>query len=129
MAADIASAHHERFDGRGYPNGLSGAQIPLAARILSVADVFDALTSKRVYRDAFEVSEAARMMRQEMAGHFDPVIMATFDRRFEDLRQAHSRFSIDVAMYGTKAPAPTFHDGLNEWSVGAISPSRSICSI
>jgi putative two-component system response regulator len=53
IARDIALAHHERFDGKGYPYGLAGEDIPLAARIVAVADVYDALTSRRVYKDAY----------------------------------------------------------------------------
>ena len=59
MARDIAAAHHERWDGRGYPRGLAGEAIPLAARIVAVADVYDALTSKRVYKEAYS-HEVAR---------------------------------------------------------------------
>jgi PAS domain S-box-containing protein len=75
MAASIAYAHHERFDGTGYPRRLTGASIPLEARIVAVADVFDALTSDRVYRRALPVDEAVRMMLAERGRHFDPEVL------------------------------------------------------
>jgi response regulator RpfG family c-di-GMP phosphodiesterase len=83
MAAEIARHHHERFDGSGYPAGLVGEQIPLAARIVAVADVYDALTSVRVYKAAFN-AEVARLMIEEQSGkHFDPAIVDAFRACFE----------------------------------------------
>jgi HD domain-containing protein/B12 binding protein len=78
MGAAIALSHHERWDGEGYPRGLSGEQIPIEGRIVAIADVFDALTSDRVYREAFSVEHAREMMRAESAKHFDPVLLAAF---------------------------------------------------
>lgn len=75
MAATIALAHHERFDGKGYPEGLSGADIPLEGRIVAVADVFDALLSNRPYRPAFSLEEAVQMIADERGRHFDPEIV------------------------------------------------------
>lgn len=80
MAADVALYHHERFDGRGYPQGLAGDAIPLSARIVAVADVFDALTSDRCYRRALPEEEAIGMIREGAGGHFDPEIVAAFLR-------------------------------------------------
>jgi putative two-component system response regulator len=78
MGRDIAACHHERIDGTGYPNGLKGDAIPLCARIVSVADVYDALTSKRVYKEAFS-HEIARSMIVEGAGtQFDPDVVDAF---------------------------------------------------
>ena len=68
----IASSHHERFDGTGYPNHLKGDAIPMLARVLAVADVLDAITSKRHYRTAMPLSDALSVMRREAGGHFDP---------------------------------------------------------
>ncbi|HEY2416061.1 MAG TPA: HD domain-containing phosphohydrolase [Pirellulaceae bacterium] len=99
MAADIARHHHERFDGSGYPDGLIGQRIPLAARILAVADVFDALTSKRVYKDAISTWEAAGMMGSGAATQFDPVIVKAFDGRFDAICQAHTRFAAHCGTY------------------------------
>ena len=74
MAASIALTHHERFDGRGYPHGLSGKNIPPEGRIVAVADVFDALLSDRPYRPAMPVGEAVRVIGESRATHFDPQI-------------------------------------------------------
>ena len=105
MAADIARHHHERFDGSGYPDGLSGALIPLAARILAVADVFDALTNKRVYKEAISISAAADEIRAGAGSQFDPAIVAAFEARLEIIRQAHARFAARCAMYdGSLSP-------------------------
>jgi diguanylate cyclase (GGDEF)-like protein/PAS domain S-box-containing protein len=75
QAADIALTHHERFDGAGYPNGLSGEAIPIEGRIAAAADAYDALTSDRVYRPAFTHDEAVDQMRAESGTHFDPRIV------------------------------------------------------
>jgi hypothetical protein len=78
MGATIALSHHERWDGGGYPRGLTGESIPLEGRIVAIADVFDALTSHRVYRAAFSVEKATEMMIEESGRHFDPVLLAAF---------------------------------------------------
>ena len=72
--------HHERWDGHGYPDGLAGESIPLAARILCVADVYDALTSQRPYRRAFETREALQLMSADAGRQFDPEILTRFFR-------------------------------------------------
>jgi HD-GYP domain-containing protein (c-di-GMP phosphodiesterase class II) len=68
----IAASHHERWDGNGYPRGLKGEEIPFLARILAVADVLDAITSKRHYRNAMTISNALSIVKRESNGHFDP---------------------------------------------------------
>ena len=78
MAATIALSHQEKWDGTGYPRGLKGEAIPIEGRIVAVADVFDALTSDRVYRKAFSVEEAIQMMREQRGRHFDPVLLDAF---------------------------------------------------
>lgn len=80
LARDIALCHHERWDGSGYPNGLSGEQIPLAARIVAVADVYDALTSRRCYKDALPERLARRSIANEAGRHFDPAVVKAFLR-------------------------------------------------
>ena len=65
MARDIALTHHEKFDGTGYPRGLAGSDIPLCGRIVAVADVYDALTTKRVYKDAFPHEQAVQMIGED----------------------------------------------------------------
>ena len=78
LAATIALSHHEKWDGTGYPRGAKGEAIPIEGRIVAVADVFDALTSDRVYRRAFTVEEAVEMMLEQRGRHFDPVLLDAF---------------------------------------------------
>ncbi|MYN45615.1 response regulator [Pseudoduganella sp. FT93W] len=78
MAASIARNHHEKWDGSGYPRGISGEQIPLEARIVAIADVFDALTSVRPYKSAWSVEQAFDLIRKEAGTHFDPVLAELF---------------------------------------------------
>lgn len=85
MAVAIARHHHERFDGTGYPDGLAGAAIPLAARIVAVGDVFDALTTARVYKPAFSPEVAARLIEEGGGTQFDPEVVAAFHARFSDI--------------------------------------------
>jgi putative two-component system response regulator len=80
LGHDRAIAHHERWDGSGYPDGLQGQEIPLTSRIMAFADVFDALLSRRPYEDPFSLSYAEVYMRQEKAEHFDPVIVESYQR-------------------------------------------------
>lgn len=77
-AATIARTHHERWDGAGYPRGLGGDDIPIEGRIAAVADVFDALTSTRVYRPAFTLDETIQILRKDRGTHFDPTILEVF---------------------------------------------------
>jgi HD-GYP domain-containing protein (c-di-GMP phosphodiesterase class II) len=79
----IASSHHEKFNGTGYPNGLHGADIPLGARILAVADVFEAITAKRHYRDPMPLSQAFDVLTQDSGKHFDPEVLNAFMRYYE----------------------------------------------
>jgi CHASE2 domain-containing sensor protein len=78
MAEQIALTHHEKWDGSGYPNGLAGEEIPLVGRICAVCDVFDALTSKRPYKDAWTVEDALDEVRTQSGQHFDPVLVELF---------------------------------------------------
>lgn len=78
MARNIALYHHEKWNGSGYVNHLAGEDIPLAARIAAIADVYDALISKRVYKNAFAEEEADRIIRKESGKHFDPKIVEIF---------------------------------------------------
>jgi putative two-component system response regulator len=89
MARDIAASHHEWYDGTGYPSGLAGDQIPLSARIVALADVYDALTSKRVYKAAFDDDLAHDTILQGRGTHFDPDIVDAFlqtEELFQDIR-------------------------------------------
>lgn len=78
MARDVATYHHERWDGSGYPTGLAGEEIPLAARIMAVADVFDAIISKRVYKEAMEIEEGFAELKRCAGTHFDPALVKVF---------------------------------------------------
>jgi len=98
MSADIAACHHERWDGKGYPNGLAAERIPLPARIVSVADVYDALTSARVYKPAMPHEQAAKLIREGSGTQFDPEVVAAFDRMEAQFRSVRER-------YATAAPA------------------------
>ncbi|MDO9565249.1 MAG: HD domain-containing protein [Candidatus Desulfaltia sp.] len=75
LAEQIAISHHEKWNGQGYPNGLSGLDIPLAGRIVAGVDVFDALTSKRPYKKAFRLEVALNIMKKEREQHFDPDVL------------------------------------------------------
>lgn len=78
FATDIATCHHERWDGHGYPHGLKENDIPLSARIMAIADVFDALVSKRCYKEAMPVEEAFKTIKEESGTHFDPLLVDIF---------------------------------------------------
>lgn len=78
LAAEIALAHHEKWDGSGYPKGLKGEEIPLAARIIAIADVFDALTTERPYKKAWTVKDAVELIDEGAGTHFDPDIVPVF---------------------------------------------------
>jgi putative two-component system response regulator len=93
MAVEIAAAHHERFDGKGYPAGLAGDEIPLAARIVSVADVYDALTTKRVYKDAFDHEHARSIIIKGSGTQFDPAIVEAFLRIEDRVHAIRERFA------------------------------------
>jgi len=77
-ATQIARSHHERWDGSGYPDQLSGEAIPLCARLMAVADVYDALRSRRPYKEPFSHAEASAMIQQERGQHFDPALVDAF---------------------------------------------------
>lgn len=78
FAIDIATYHHERWDGKGYPQGLKEDEIPLSARIMAIADVFDALVSKRCYKEAVPADKAFKIIEEESGTHFDPKLVAVF---------------------------------------------------
>ena len=78
MAVEMAAYHHEWWDGSGYPYGLSGNDIPFYARIMAVADVFDALITKRVYKDAVPLEKAYAIIREEFGTHFEPELIEAF---------------------------------------------------
>ncbi len=85
MAAEIALYHHERWDGGGYPTGLSGEDIPESARIVAIADVFDALTMKRVYKDPWTTEEAIDKILSESGAHFEPRLVEVFKNAIPEI--------------------------------------------
>lgn len=93
IARDIALSHHERWDGTGYPHGLRGEEIPLAARIVAVADVYDALTSRRVYKNAYSHETARDIIVADSEKHFDPNVVTAFLGAEQDFISIRKRFS------------------------------------
>lgn len=92
MAKNIAASHHERWDGKGYPEGLSGEDIPIEGRICALCDVFDALTSERPYKKPWSVDEAMAHIRSQSGSHFDPRLVEVFEQILDDIlecRQMH----------------------------------------
>ena len=93
MAATIAWTHHERIDGNGYPNGLMGDEIPIEGRIATIADVFDALTSKRVYKPAFSVEKALEIMSEGLGTQFDQELFGLFRGALDEVLEIKERFA------------------------------------
>lgn len=91
VAIDIAKFHHEKWDGSGYPEGLKGSHIPLAARIVAIADVFDALTSRRPYKEPFSFEEAVRIVKESSGTHFDPVLVNEFLKLLPQVKRIYER--------------------------------------
>lgn len=96
MATRIALTHHEWWDGRGYPLGLLGEDIPLEGRITAVADVFDALSTTRCYKEAFPIDKCFRMMSEERGTHFDPRVLDAFFSRRSDIVEVQMRYADDT---------------------------------
>jgi len=93
VAAVIALSHHEKFDGSGYPYGLSGEKIPFEGRIAAISDVFDALTSDRVYKDAFPVEKALGIITANSGSHFDPIIVDLFMASLKEILEIKNKFT------------------------------------
>jgi putative two-component system response regulator len=104
MGVDVARSHHERWDGTGYPDGLAAQAIPLAARIVAVADVYDALTSDRVYRPAMDPELAFRELIADRGTHFDPDVVDAFVSRFPEIRRIRQDLR-DASGEGSHPPA------------------------
>ena len=96
IAMEIAGAHHEKWDGSGYPAGLAGDAIPLAGRIMALADVFDALINRRVYKPAFSIAAATEMIREGRGTHFDPDVVDAFLASVDDFQKIAQQFSDEV---------------------------------
>jgi len=93
IAAEIALAHHEKFDGSGYPKGLKGEDIPLMARICAISDVFDALTSPRTYKKAWTTNDALAEIDRQSGRYFDPVVISAFKSCLSEILAIKEKFS------------------------------------
>jgi putative two-component system response regulator len=80
MAKDIVYTHHERWDGNGYPRGLTGEQIPIAGRVIALVDVYDAMTTRRLYREPLSHEQAVELIVSAKGTHFDPAVVEAFTR-------------------------------------------------
>jgi methanogenic corrinoid protein MtbC1 len=125
MAATIALSHQEKWDGSGYPRGLAGEAIPIEGRIVAIADVFDALTSDRVYRKAFSVDEALQILREQRGRHFDPVLLDSFlevlDRSGPDARGHERADPVALAEATLQTYAGALERGDAETAEGAVA--------
>ena len=88
FAYDMALNHHEKWDGSGYPQGIAGEDIPLSARIMAVADVFEALNTKRCYKEAYSYEQAFEIIQRSSGTHFDPVLVEVFLDKKEEIKRA-----------------------------------------
>ena len=95
LAENVAHYHHERWDGSGYPDGLKGEEIPLEARIMAIADVYDALVSKRVYKESMSFEEADRIISEGMGTHFDPQLRECYEKARPRLEQFYRKESLE----------------------------------
>lgn len=91
IGIEIAEGHHEKYDGTGYPHNRAAEEIPLSARIVAVADVFDALTSRRPYKEPWPVEKAIDLLHEESGKHFDPEIIHAFDRAYDRIMQVYDK--------------------------------------
>lgn len=91
-AAIICYSHHEKFDGSGYPIGLSGEAIPVLGRIVAVADVFDALTQERPYNELWSVEDACQLLITEKGKHFDPLLVDLFIENLDEIKAIKSQY-------------------------------------
>jgi putative two-component system response regulator len=92
LAEVIALTRHEKWDGSGYPNGLTGEDIPIAGRITAIADVFDALTSKRPYKEPFPLEKSFSIIREGRGTHFDPAVVDAFFAVTDEILAIKERF-------------------------------------
>jgi len=104
LAEEIARCHHERWDGGGYPNGLRGNRIPEAARIVALADVFDAMTHGRPYADAWPISKALAEIRAQLGTQFDPSMTIKFVELIETLSSTYGDLDAHLAQASNSSP-------------------------
>jgi HD superfamily phosphodiesterase len=95
MASNIALCHHEKYDGTGYPRGLKGEEIPIEARIVAVADVFDALTSRRPYKEPYEIERAVEIIEKDSGKHFDPKVVQAFKKALPEIIKILKKYGVE----------------------------------
>jgi hypothetical protein len=95
MASNVALCHHEKYDGTGYPRGLRGDEIPIEARIVAVADVFDALTSKRPYKEPYEIEHAVEIIEKGSGKHFDPKVVQAFKKALPEIIKILKKYGVE----------------------------------
>jgi len=129
MAREIAIGHHERWDGTGYPVGLSGEAIPLSARIVAIVDVYDALSSRRIYKEAFPHEQCISIIRKEAGAHFDPDLVDVFfsiEKQVESIsrrfRQAH-KLDTDICRAEESDDLETLSDEYLELALAEAEPT------
>ena len=93
QAKQMAHYHHEKWDGSGYPEHLKEEQIPLSARVMAVADVFDALLSRRSYKEPFSFEKAMSIIKEGSGKHFDPKVVSAFEAASEEIKKISERFA------------------------------------
>ena len=129
MAREIAYCHHERWDGTGYPANLKGEEIPLAARIVAIVDVYDALSSRRIYKEAFPHEQCISIIRNEAGAHFDPYLVDVFcsiEKQVESIsrrfRQAH-KLDTDICRADESLDLETLSDEYLELALAEAKPA------
>jgi len=128
-ARGIAIGHHERWDGTGYPKELKGEQIPLLARICSVADVFDALTSRRPYKEAWPVEQAIDWISERSGSQFDPSVVSAFEQAMPEILRIRERYRDDVIDPKSKLSLPPLALRERQWVFWDDSMSVGIDTI
>ncbi|MCR4647307.1 MAG: HD-GYP domain-containing protein [Oscillospiraceae bacterium] len=133
IAIQMAGYHHEWWNGKGYPEGLRGQAIPLCARIMAVADVFDAIVSHRCYKGAMSIDEAFNLIRQDSGTHFDPVIVETFLEVRDEITAVAQEFAEDpdAAQTGRihEAPPPITVSGAAALPTPEKNGERKLVSV
>nr|WP_315187190.1 two-component system response regulator [uncultured Albidiferax sp.] len=106
VASEVAITHHEKWDGSGYPHGLAGTAIPISGRIAAIADVFDALTSARPYKNAWTVEAAMDLLRAQSGKHFDPALVTLFEDNLPEILEVKNRWAETTPPEPYVAPLP-----------------------
>lgn len=111
LAGSVARHHHEHFDGSGYPSGLAGEYVPLAARIVAVADAFDAMLETRVYRKGMKEDDALGVLAERSGSSFDPSLVEVFLRHVSGIRRARTATDALISKYGELSAVSRFFGG------------------